>query len=244
MAWEPPTGIGQPSVCANVPSIRATPAGASAGRAAMACPATPVSMAGATSPRKGKFHSGVPWSATRAPKASAPRSPFGERSGCGRLRMSANEIPTVASTSRTSGANVRIQAGPSPSRAVAVRSRSRQDAAQNLVASVVADDDDAHALVLDLPARAARVRQLVSSRRPQDGGGRESAHSESRFRPAAQAPCATRRRSASGRVRRENAPPTSRAVLKEKPAAIAPMSTEPRPVPVSKPMFHTALAEP
>lgn len=100
------------------------------------------------------------------------------------------------------------------------------------------DDRPAGPTPLCWPHRPSLVVGAV----PQHGGGHGDVHSE-RARTGQRAGVA-RRRSASGRVSSEAAPPTSTAVLKDVPAATAPMTTAPIPVPASKPTFHTALADP
>ena len=54
MAWLPPTGIGQPTVCARVASISPAPADTSDGICEIVCAATPVYNARASAPFKAR----------------------------------------------------------------------------------------------------------------------------------------------------------------------------------------------
>ena len=71
MAWLPPTGTGQPTVCASVASMIPAPAATSDGIREIVCAATPVNSARASSPCS-EPQAGVPWRSIRSPAGRWP----------------------------------------------------------------------------------------------------------------------------------------------------------------------------
>src|SRR5699024_12634553 len=67
MAWEPPTGDGQPTEWASVDSIVAVAEVPMAGSPPIACAATPVNRAWVDSWDRGMFHAGPAWLSRRRP---------------------------------------------------------------------------------------------------------------------------------------------------------------------------------
>ena len=106
MAWLPPTGIGQPTVCASVASISPAPAETSDGICEIVCAATPVNSARASAPDSAR-HAGVPCSSSRRATATAAIGSVGSE------RLSPSSSLSTASSRSTSGPSRRRHDSPS-----------------------------------------------------------------------------------------------------------------------------------
>ena len=116
MAWLPPTGIGQPTVCASVASISPAADDTIDGICEIVCAATPVNSARASVPDSAR-HAGVPCSTSRRATRTAAIGSVGIE------RLSPSSNLSTASSRSTSGPSSRRHDSPS-SNSAQVRSRS------------------------------------------------------------------------------------------------------------------------